>query len=131
MNNNRPKVAKESTRSMSVEIKKLIKQLWKYRKMTEHDPLLKITPEEWKFFWKGATERTSCKCDILHFGTWKAGYFSDTVTELDALLTDTPMQTGYSTLRWSVAINALLLNKSGVTLVEKMSTIVLLRVDFN
>jgi hypothetical protein len=44
--------------------KKLIKQFQKSRKATEHDPLYKITPEEWKSFWKGATERTSCGCDM-------------------------------------------------------------------
>jgi hypothetical protein len=39
--------------------KKLIKQFRKNRKATEHDPLYKITPEEWKSFCKGSTERTS------------------------------------------------------------------------
>jgi hypothetical protein len=47
--------------------KKMIKQLRQNRKATEHDPLYKIIPEEWKSFWKGATERTSCGCDILYF----------------------------------------------------------------
>jgi hypothetical protein len=79
--------------------KKLIKQFLQNRKATEHDPLYKITPEEWKSFCKGATERTSCGCDILHFGTRKAGSFSGTITELDAILTDIPLQTGYSPLR--------------------------------
>jgi hypothetical protein len=105
--------------------KKLIKQFWQNRKATEHDPLYKITPEEWKFLRKGATEQTSCGCDILHFGTWKTGSFSETITELDALLTDIPLQTGYSPLRWRVAINALLLKKAGLTLVDKLRTIVL------
>jgi hypothetical protein len=67
--------------------KKLIKQFRENCKATEHDPLYKITPEEWKSFCKGAIERTSCGVDIFHFGTWKAGSFSDTITELDALLT--------------------------------------------
>jgi hypothetical protein len=35
--------------------KKLIKQFRKICKATEHDTLFKITPEEWKSFWKGAT----------------------------------------------------------------------------
>jgi hypothetical protein len=51
--------------------------------------------------------------------------------ELDALLTDIPLQTGYSPLRWRVAIDALLLKKSGVTLVEKLRTIFLFQGDFN
>jgi hypothetical protein len=91
--------------------KKLIKQFRQNRKVTEHDPLYKITPEEWKSFWKGSTERTYCGCDILHLGTWKSGSFSETIVELDALLTDIPLQTGYSPLRWRVAIDARLLKK--------------------
>jgi hypothetical protein len=67
----------------------------------------------------------------LHFGTWKAGSFSETITELDALLTDIPLQTGYYLLIWLVSIDALLLKKSGVTLVEKLRTIVLFQGNFN
>jgi hypothetical protein len=65
------------------------------------------------------------------FGTWKAGSFSETITELDALLTDIPLQTGYSPIRWRVAIDTLLLKKSGVTLVEKLRTILLFQGDFS
>jgi hypothetical protein len=111
--------------------KKLIKQFWQNCKATEHETLYKITPEEWKSFWKGAIERTSCGCDILHFGTWKAGAFSETIMEMDALLTDIPLQTGYYMLRWRVAIDALLLEKSGVMLLEKLRTIFLFQGDFN
>jgi hypothetical protein len=111
--------------------KTLIKQFRKKFKATEHDPLYKITPEEWKSFWKGATDRTSCGCGILHFGTWKAGSLSGTMMELDALLTDIPLQTGYSPIRWRVAIDALLLKKSGVTLVEKLRTIFLFQGNVN
>jgi hypothetical protein len=67
----------------------------------------------------------------LNFGTWKAVSFSETITELHALLTDISLQTGYSPLRWRVAIDALLLKKAGVTLVEKVRTIVLFQGDFN
>jgi hypothetical protein len=111
--------------------KKFIKQFRQNRKATEYDPSYKITPEEKKSLWKGATERTSCGCDILYFGTWKAGSSSDTIMELDALLTYIPLQTVYSTLRWRVAINALLLKKAGVILVEKLRTIVLFQGDLN
>jgi hypothetical protein len=97
-------------------IKKLSKQFQQNFKAAEYDP----SPEEWNSFCKGATERKSCGCDILHFGTWKSEFFSETITELDALLTDIPLHTGYSPLRWSAAIDALLLKKAGVTLVEKL-----------
>jgi hypothetical protein len=110
---------------------KLIKKFRHNCKATEHDPLYKITPEECKSFWKGATERTSCGCEILHFGTWKAGSFSETIMELDDLLTYIPLQTGYYPLRWRVANYALLLKKAGVTLLEKLCTIVLFQGDLN
>jgi hypothetical protein len=67
----------------------------------------------------------------LHFGTWKSGSFSETITELDALLTDIPLQTGYSPIRWRVAIDTLLLKKAGVTLVEKLRIILLFQGDFS
>jgi hypothetical protein len=51
--------------------------------------------------------------------------------ELDALIKNIPLQTGYSPLRWRVAIYALLLKKAGVTLVEKLRTIVIFQGDFN
>jgi hypothetical protein len=66
--------------------KKLINQFRKNRKAAEHDRLYQITPEEWKSFWKILSERTSWVCDILHFGTWKSGSFSETITELDVII---------------------------------------------
>jgi hypothetical protein len=51
--------------------------------------------------------------------------------ELDALLTDIPLQTGYYPLRWRVDIDALLLKKAGVTLVEKLRTIIFFQGDVN
>jgi hypothetical protein len=50
--------------------------------------------------------------------------------ELDALLSDIPLQTGYSPLRLRVAIDTLLLKKAGVRLVEKLCTIVPFQGDF-
>jgi hypothetical protein len=53
------------------------------------------------------------------------------IMELDALLTDIPLQTEYSPLRWRVAIDTLLLEKSEVKLVEKLRTILLFQGYFN
>jgi hypothetical protein len=69
---------------------------------------------------------------VTYFGTWKAGSFSETMTELHALLTDIPLQTGYSPLRWHVSTDGLLLKKSGVALVEKLRIIIVIfQGDFN
>jgi hypothetical protein len=56
--------------------KKMIKQVRQINKAQEHETMYKITLDEWRYFWKGTTEGTSCGCDILHFETWKAGSFS-------------------------------------------------------
>jgi hypothetical protein len=100
--------------------KKLICQFGQNHKAQEHDPKYKVTAEEWKGFFKGATERTSCGLDILYFCTCKAGAHNYIKAELDALLTDIPMKMGYSPNRWRLSIDALLLRKSDVTLVEKL-----------
>jgi hypothetical protein len=105
--------------------KKLIKQFMQNYKAKEHDPMYKITPDKCRYFWKGATEQTYYGCDILYFGTCKAESFSEIIMELDDLITDISLQTGYSPLRWRITTDALLLKKSGVRLVEKLRTTVL------
>jgi hypothetical protein len=68
--------------------RKLIAHLWKNNKAKRESPELKITPEEWKNFWKGAKERPSCASEILHFGTWKVGAHRDIIPEAEGLLTN-------------------------------------------
>jgi hypothetical protein len=111
--------------------RKLIVQFQQKRKAKRESPELQIRPEEWKTFWKGAKECTFCASDILHFGTWKTGAHSDIIAELDALLMNIPMQYGYLPSRWRTAVDALLLKKSGVMLIEKLRTIFLFQGDFN
>jgi hypothetical protein len=54
----------ETPEELDEYTKNLIKQFRQNCKDIEQNPSYKITPEEWKSFWKGATERTSCGCDI-------------------------------------------------------------------
>jgi hypothetical protein len=70
----------EPTDDLDKYTKKLIKNFRQNSKAKEHDPLYKITPDEWRSFCKGAAEWTSCGCEILHLGTWKTGSFSETKT---------------------------------------------------
>jgi hypothetical protein len=80
----------------------------------------------------GKEQQSGRPVDVTYFGTWKAGSFSETMTELHALLTDIPLQTGYSPLRWHVSTDGLLLKKSGVALVEKLRIIIVIfQGDFN
>jgi hypothetical protein len=91
----------------------------------------KITTEEWQNFWRGAKEKKCGASKLLHFGVWKAGSFSDLISEVDAILTDIPPQTGYSPKRWRKAVDAMLRKKEGISLIDYVRTIVLFHADFN
>jgi hypothetical protein len=55
----------------------------------------------------------------------------DIIAEVDALLTNIPMQSGYSAALWRTTVDSLLLKKSGVTLIEKLWNIILFQGDLN
>ena len=67
----------------------------------------------------------------MHFGSLMAGAQSDLIAEFDATMTNIPLISGYSPERWRQAIDAILLKKQGLYLVEKLRTIVLFEPDFN
>ena len=67
----------------------------------------------------------------MHFGTLMASAQSDLIAEFDATMTNIPLISGYSPSRWRQAIDAVLLKKQGLYLVEKLRTIVLFEPDFN
>jgi hypothetical protein len=62
---------------------------------------------------------------------WKAGAFSDLISEVGAILTDILLQTGYSPKRWRKAVNAMLRKKEGISLIDYVRTIVLFHSDYN
>jgi hypothetical protein len=109
---------------------KLINLLRQNRKATEHDPLYKITPEEWKSFWKGAKERTSCGCDIafwnmesriLQWDYYGTGCYTHRYLTANRIFS----------AQMACSHRCPALEKDGVTLVEKLRTIVLFKGDFN
>jgi hypothetical protein len=109
----------------------LIEQFCRNYKARTYAKPCKITTEEWQGFWRVAKENASCASKLLHFGVWKAVAFSDLISELDAILTDIPLQTGYPPKRWRQAVDAMLKEKEGVTLIDFVRTIVLFHADFN
>jgi hypothetical protein len=60
---------------------------------------------------------------------FKAGAHHPIVAEFDARMTNTAMQYGFSPKRWQMAIDAMLIKKERVTLVDKMRTIILFMAD--
>jgi hypothetical protein len=88
--------------------------------------------ERMQSFWRGAKEKISCASKLLHFGVWKAGSSSDLISEVDAILTDIPLQTGYPPKRWRKSVDAMLRKKEGSFLIDYVvRTIVLFHADFN
>jgi hypothetical protein len=75
--------------------------------------------------------KKSCASKLLHFGVWKSGSFSELISEVDATLTDIPLQTGYSPKRWRKAVDAVLRKKEGISLIDYVRKIVLFEADFN
>jgi hypothetical protein len=68
---------------------------------------------------------------LLKFGVWKAGSFSDLISEVDAILTYILLQTGYSSKRWRKAVDVMLRKKEGISLIDYVRKIVLFHADFN
>jgi hypothetical protein len=119
-----PSELDEYTRALMVQFRQ-------NNKAKRESPELQITPEEWKTFWKGAKEHALRASDILHFGTWKSGAHGDVIAEVDALLMNILMQSRYSPARWHTVVDALLLKKAGVALIEKLQTSVLFQGGVN
>jgi hypothetical protein len=97
----------------------MIVQFWQNNKAQLEPPKLQITPEGWKTFWKG-----------VYLTCWNVES-SDIISEVDAILMNIMMQSGYSPARWCTAVYALLLKKAGGTLIEKLRTIVLFQGGVN
>jgi hypothetical protein len=109
----------------------LIAQFRQNTAASKESPELYITQEEWIAFWEGVKYRMLCTSHTMHFGTWKAVALRYIILEFDALLTNTPIQKGYSPAWWRTAVDVLLLKKVMVILIEKLWTIVLFQGDFN
>jgi hypothetical protein len=82
-------------------------------------------------FWRKAKEKTSCYPSPMSFATMKAGATNDVISQLDCNMTNIPLSSCYSPLRWHKLMDVMILKRSGLTDLNSLHTIVLFPVDCN
>ena len=90
-----------------------------------------INTEQWQHRWCTARERTSSSESGLHFGHYKAGASSETISQFHALKTTLCLRRGIALARWSRGLSVMLEKMFGCTLVSKLRAILLMEADFN
>jgi Reverse transcriptase (RNA-dependent DNA polymerase) len=90
-----------------------------------------ISPEEYFCGWQRAREYTTCGKLGLHFGHFKASCQHNKLLELDRMLTEIPLRTGYSFPRWQTGIDFCIPKKMDSVKVTDLRTILFFEADFN
>ena len=90
-----------------------------------------ISPEDFKRFWKKVNEFTSSSMSGVHYGHYKAAIQDPQSTNALALQLTIIACSGIPPESWSVGLQVMLEEISGVCLVEKLRAIQLYEVDFN
>ena len=90
-----------------------------------------ISTSQWQYRWKSAKEKTSSSESGLHFGHYKAGAKSDTISTFHALKATLALRRGIALARWSRGLSVMLEKMFGCTLVTKLRAVLLMEADFN
>jgi hypothetical protein len=103
--------------------------LFKQLKHT-HKPV-KILPNNYCYNWGRASKKTLSAISAVHFGHWKVA--SKDLMLVDYICTQLNLnaQTGSAPSRWGVGLQVLLEKFLGISLVEKLQAILLMKKDFN
>ena len=99
--------------------------------MPENSVNTRINGTQWQQRWRTASEKTSSSISGLHFGHYKAGAASDSISHFHALKTTIALQRGIALTRWKHGLSVMLEKMFGCTLVEKLRAILLMEADFN
>ena len=106
-----------------------IARIWK--KMEGGEVNIVISPEDFRYYWKRAKERTASSYSGLHFAHYKSAAFSDYLSETHALKLSRITRTGSAPERWARGLNVMLEKVAGIALVTKLRAILLMEADFN
>jgi hypothetical protein len=93
--------------------------------------VMSISLASFQQFWRKAKEKTSCYPSPMSFATMKAGATNDVISQFDCNMTNIPLSSGYSPLRWRKLMDVMILKRSGLTDLNSLRTIVLFPVDCN
>ena len=106
-----------------------IARIWQLLEAKEID--IRITQEDFRYYWSRAKERTSSSRSGRHFGHYCAAAFSSKLSKLHALHLSIITRTGCAPDRWAQGLSVMLEKVAGVALVTKLRAILLLEADFN
>ena len=90
-----------------------------------------ITKEDFQNYWKRAKERTASSFAGRHFEHYTAASHSDFLSEVHARHIVLITKIGATPKRWSNGLSVMLEKISGVAVVTKLHTILLMKADFN
>jgi hypothetical protein len=90
-----------------------------------------ISTSQWQYRWRSAKEKTSSSESGLHFGHYKAGAKSESISTFHALKATLALRRGIALARWSRGLSVMLEKMFGCTLVTKLRAILLMEADFN
>ena len=90
-----------------------------------------ITQEQWGQYWKIVNKETSSSESGLHFGHYTVGGQSDMINHYHKARVSVTLAHAIVLERWSRGLSVMLEKTLGVTLVTKLSTILLIEGDFN
>ena len=93
--------------------------------------VFEILPDDFRFYWRRARERTSSSFANIHFGHWKSASYSKALTEFFARKLTVIGKHGKPPTRWSSGLQVMLEKVAGVALVNKLRAILLMEGDFN
>ncbi len=82
-------------------------------------------------FWRKTKENISCYPSEFSFATFKASSHDPPLAYMDCIMTQIPLQSGYSPTRWQQCVDVMIQKKSNMTDVDSLRTICLFEVDAN
>ena len=85
----------------------------------------------WQRRWLRAKEKTSSSVSGIHFGHYRAGAESRVISNYHAMKTTIALKLGFHLDRWAKGLSVMLEKKPGVTIIEKLRSILLMEADFN
>ncbi len=115
----------------SCHIKDFLKHSVMPKPIKDNPTSMDITLQSYVSFWKKARENTSCYPRKFAFATMKASSFDNSLATMDCVMTNIPMKTGYSPIRWQRCVDVMIQKKSNLTDVDSLRTICLFKVDAN
>ena len=101
------------------------------QQVVEGSVVIKITPDDFKHYWKKVNEKMSSSQSTLNFGHYKAAATSDFLSWFHATHLTAISRSGTPPDRWSRGLTIMLEKIAGVALVNKLRTILLMEADFN